>query len=245
VKNVQYKELNKTKLATVFAVAAAGVLGLSLIGLSPMLAAAEYKNHYDMPEITGTIPASETHKENLEKAQITFSEATDVAQSAVEEGQVTSGKLGVVQGFLVYKFEVGDAQGNVHKVIVDAGEKNTLYVSEGTSWEDLNRYGHDQKWSHHKKMMDKFAQMSPEEMTQKFTQFKEMKQAFDAISDEDKQTIKSHFKGMKEQYHDLSQEERDAKKVEYKVKMEAFAEMTLEQKIDHLQEFAASIRAQN
>ena len=237
--------MNKTKLATVFAVVAAGVLGLSLIGLSPGLATAEYKNHYDMLEITGTIPAGESLKENLDKAQITFSEATDVAQSAVEEGQVTSGKLGVVQGYLVYKFKVADTHGNVHKVIVDAGEKNILYVSEGKSWEDLKKYGHGQKWSHHKEMMNKFAQMSPEEMTQKFIQFKEMKQAFDAISDEDKQTIKSHFKEMKEQYHDLSQEERDAKTLEYKEKMEAFSEMTLDQKIVHLQEFATSIRAQN
>jgi len=245
VKSAHHKELNKTKLATVFAVAAAGALGLSLIGLSPMLAAAEYKHNYDMPEITGTIPSSESHKENLENAQITFSEASDVAQGAVEEGQVTGGYLGVVQGYLVYKFKVVDAQENAHKVIVDAGEKKTLYVSEGKSWEDLKRYSHGNKWSHHKEMMDKFAQLSPEEMTQKFTQFKEMRQAFDAISDEDKQTIKSHFKEMKGQYRDLPEEERDAKKAEYKTKMEAFAEMTLEQKIDHLQEFAATIRAQN
>ena len=92
--------MKKTKLVTILALATVGVLGLSLVGLSPMLATAEYKHHYDMPEITGTITASETHKENLEKAQITFSAASDVAQSAVEEGQVTSGKLGVVQGDL-------------------------------------------------------------------------------------------------------------------------------------------------
>jgi uncharacterized membrane protein YkoI len=245
VKNAQYKELNKTKLTTVFAIVTAGVLGLSLIGLSPMLAAAEYKHHYNMPEITGTISASESHKENLDKAQITFSEASDIAQSAVEEGQLTDGKLGVVNGFLVYTFKVVDAQDDIHKVIVDAGEGNTLYISEGKSWDDLKRYGHGNKWSHHKEMMEKFAQMSPEEMTQKFTQFKEMKQAFDAISDDDQQTIKSHFKEMKMQYHDLPGEERDAKKAEYKAKMEVFAEMTLEQKIAHLQEFAATIRAQN
>ena len=198
-----------------------------------------------MPEINGTVTASENHQENLEKAQITFAEASEVAQGSVEEGQVTEGKLGVVQGYLVYKFKVVDSQENVHKVIVDVGEKNTLYVSEGKSWEDLKRYGHGDKWSHHKEKMKKFSQMSPEEMTQKFTQFKEMRQAFDAISDEDKQTIKSHFKEMKGQYYDLSQEERDAKKTEYKVKMEAFTEMTLEEKIDYLQEFAATIRAQN
>ena len=102
--------MKKTKLATVFAVVAAGVLGLSLIGLSPMFASAEYNHHYDMPEITGTITASDNHKENLEKAQISFSEASEVAQSAVEEGQVTGGYLGVVNGYLVYKFKVVDAQ---------------------------------------------------------------------------------------------------------------------------------------
>lgn len=232
------------KLGTILAAVSAGVLGLSVVGLSPMFASAEYTHHYDMPEITGTITAGENYKENLEKAQITFSEASEVAQSAVEEGQVTSGKLGVVQGYLVYKFKVVDVQDKIHKVIVDAGQKNALYVSEGKSWEDLKQFDHH-RWSHHKDMMEKFSQMSPEEMTQKFTQFKEMKQAFDSISDEDKQTIKSHFKEMKGQFHDLTQEERDAKKAEYKVKMEAFAEMTLDEKIDHLQEFAATIRAQN
>jgi uncharacterized membrane protein YkoI len=237
--------LKKIKLATIFAVVATGVLGLSLVGLSPMFASAEYNHHYDMPEITGTITASDNHKENLEKAQISFSEASIVAQSAVEEGQVTGGYLGVVNGYLVYKFKVVDAQENIHKVIVDAGEKNTLYVSEGKSWEDLKKYGHGHKWANHKEMMEKFSQMTPEEMTQKFTQFKEMKQAFDAISDEDKLTIKSHFKEMKGQYHELSEDERDAKKAEYKEKMEAFAELTLDKKIQHLQEFAAEIRAQN
>ncbi|MGD8300640.1 MAG: hypothetical protein PVG77_08060, partial [Nitrosopumilaceae archaeon] len=203
-----------------------------------------YNQHYDMPEIIGTITASDNHKENLEKAQISFSEASEVAQSAVEEGQVTRGYLGVVNGYLVYKFKVVDSQESIHKVIVDAGEKNTLYVSEGKSWDDI-KYGHGHKWAHHKEMMEKFSKMSPEEMTQKFTQFKEMKQAFDAISDEDKQTIKSHFKEMKSQFQDLSKEEKDAKKAEYKIKMEAFAEMTLEKKIQHLQEFATEIRNQN
>jgi len=236
--------LKKTKLATVFAVVAAGVLGLSLVGLSPMFASAEYNHHYDMPEITGTITASDNHKENLEKAKISFSEASGVAQSAVEEGQVTGGYLGVVNGYLIYKFKVVDAQENVHKAIVDAGEKKTLYVSEGKSWDNI-KYGHGHKWANHKEMMEKFSKMSPEEMTQKFTQFKEMKQAFDVISDEDKETIKSHFKEKKGQYHELSDEERDAMKAEYKEKMEAFAEMTLEQKIQHLQEFAAELRAQN
>lgn len=236
--------MKKTKLATFFAIAAAGVLGLSLVGSSPMFAQAEYTHHYDMPEITGTITASQDHLENLKKAQISFSEASDVAQGAVEQGQVTGGNLGVVQGYLVYKFKVIDEQGNLHKVIVDAGEKNALYVSEGKTWDSFKRYGHQSKWSHHKEMMEKFSQMSPEEMTQKFTQFKEMKQAFDSISDEDKQTIKSHFKEMKEKHHDLSPEERDAMKAEYKQKMEAFAQMTLDEKISHLEEFADSIIAQ-
>lgn len=197
-----------------------------------------------MPKITGTITADENHKENLGKAQISFSQASEVAQSTVKEGQVTGGRLGVVNGYLVYKFRVVDVQENIHKVIVDAGEKNTLYVSEGKPWNDIkNGFGH--RWAIHKEMMEKFSQMSPEEMTQKFMKFKEMKQAFDAVSDEDKQTIKSHFNEIKCQYHELSAEKRDSMKAKYKEKMKAFAEMTLEKKTAHLQEFAATIRAQN
>ena len=244
MKNPKIGQLKKTKLATVFGIVAAGVLGLSLVGLYPMLAEAEYKHNYDMPEISGTSTAGENNLENLEKVKISFSEASDVAQASVENGKVARGHLGVVQGFLVYKFSVADGQGKIYKVIVDAGERKTLYVSEGKSWEDLKQYRHE-KWSHHKEMMEKFSQMSPEEMTQKFTQFKEMRQAFDAISDEDKQTIKSHFKDMKGQYRDLSPEEQEAMKADYKEKMNSFAQMSLDEKISHLEEFAATIRTQN
>ena len=233
------------KLGTILAAVSAGVLGLSVVGLSPMFASAEYTHHYDMPEITGTITASENHSENLQKVQVSFSEASQTAQAAVEDGKVTGGRIGVVNGYLVYQFKVVDGLEKSHKVIVDAGENSILYVSEGKSWDDLKRHGYGHKWMHHEEMMKKFSQMSPEEMTQKFTQFKEMKQAFDAISDEDKQTIKSHFKEMKGQFHELSEEERDSMKSEYKQKMQAFSEMTLDEKISHLEELAASIRAQS
>lgn len=204
----------------------------------------EYKQHYDMPEISGTITASENHLENLKKVKISFSDASMVAQGAVENGQITRGHIGVVSGFLVYKFSVVDGQENIHKVIVDAGEKNILYLSGGKSWEDLKQSRHE-KWSHYKEIVEKFSQMSSEEMTQKFAQFKEMKQAFDSIPDEDKQTIKSHFKEIKGQYRDLSSEERVEKKEDFKEKMDAFAKMTLDEKIRHLEEFATKIKSQN
>jgi len=182
--------------------------------------------------------------------KIHFSGATAVAENAVTDGQAIKGKLGAVQGFLVYKFGIVDGDGLFHKIIVDAGNGFTLYISEGKSIDDFKHYSHGDKWSHdkmmgsHDKMMGShFADLTTEAREAKIAQFKEMKEAFSALSEDDRETIMVHFKDMKTQYVDLSDEERTAKHTEMKTMMEEFMQLSLDEKIEYLTEFANSLRS--
>ena len=216
----------------------AAILSIGIIAIAPN-AVAEYKHH--MPEITGTIEASDNMAENLAKEKIHFSVATSVAEHAIENGQAIKGKLGVIQGYLVYKFGIY-SDDLVYKVIVDAGNGATLYTSEGKSVSELKKHGYGNKWSHDKGMKSYYADLTPEEREAMHSQFKEMKAAFDTISQEDKDAIKAHFIAMKEQFADLSDDEHTQKHSELKEKMKEFMDLTFDEKITHLQEFADSVR---
>jgi len=240
-----------------------GIMAITLIAFSPN-ATAEYWKHHNMPEITGTITADDNIQENIEKAQIHFSVATAVAENAVTDGKILKGQLGVVQGFLVYKFGVIDGNDQFHKVIVDAGNGITLYTSDGKSIDEIRQYGHGDKWSHekmmsphgtdyttgmhgkmmamHGEMKSHFADLTPEEREAKMAQYKEMKEAFSSISEDDRQSIMNHMKEMKEQYADLTEHEKTAKHTEMKTMMEEFMQLSLDEKIVKLHEFANSLR---
>jgi uncharacterized membrane protein YkoI len=61
------------------------------------------------------------------KANVSLSEAASSAQSAAgANSHVISAHLGVVNGFLVYVAHVVDANNNIHRVIVDAGNGKVL-----------------------------------------------------------------------------------------------------------------------
>jgi len=261
-----------TKPKVVVPIFVIGILSITLVAFFPSNAIAEYEKHHNIPEITGTIIAADNMAENIAKEKIHFIVATSVAENAITDGQALKGSLGVVQGFLIYKFGVVDSDNLFHKVIVDAGNGATLYTSEGRSVDDFKKYGHGDKWSHNKmmgshdkmmslhgtdyttgihgKMMVKhgemkshFADLTPEEQEQKHAQFKEMKAAFNAISEDDKETIKTHFSEMKGQYADLTEDERTQKHAEFKEKMQEFMQLSLDEKIEHLEEFANSLRS--
>ena len=214
----------------------------AIVAFSPLDATAEYWKHHSLPEISGSLAAGETIQENIEMEKIHFSVATAVAENAVTDGQAIKGKLGAVQGFLVYKVGIVDGDGLFHKVIVDAGNGFTLYTSEGKSIDDFKHYSHGDKWSHYKMTDSHFADLTPEEREAKMAQFKEMKEAFSALSEDDRETIMAHFKDMKTQYTDLSEEERTAKHAEMKTMMEEFMQLSLDEKIEYLTEFANSLR---
>jgi len=215
----------------------------AIVAFSPLDATAEYWKQHDMPEISGSLPASDSTQENIEMEKIHFSVATAIAENAVTDGQAIKGKLGIVQGFLVFKFGIVDGDGLFHKVIVDAGNGFTLYTSEGKWIDEFRNYGHGNKWSHDKMMGSHFADLTPEELEQKHAQFKEMKEAFSSLSEDDRETIMAHFKDMKTQYTDLSDEERTAKHAEMKTMMEEFMQLSLDEKIEYLTEFANSLRS--
>jgi len=128
-----------TKPKVVIPIFVIGILSITLVAFFPSNAIAEYEKHHNIPEITGTIIAADNMAENIAKEKIHFSVATSVAENAITDGQALKGSLGVIQGFLVYKFGVVDGDNLFHKVIVDAGNGATLYTSEGKSVGDFKK----------------------------------------------------------------------------------------------------------
>ena len=81
------------------------------------------------PNITGSINIPQIIKSNI---KVNFSQAADTAAKQVSGGMVVSGHIGVVQGYLVYKFIVIDSTGHtVYCVIIDPGNGQVLYKSAG------------------------------------------------------------------------------------------------------------------
>ena len=104
-----------------------------------------------------------------------------VAENSVENGKAMWGKLDVVQGFLVYKIGVLINDDTYHKVLVDAGSEESLYVSDGVSKDNWKHSKHSDDKSH-KKWKDHYADLTPEEREIKKQQWSEVKDAFFALS---------------------------------------------------------------
>ncbi len=94
-----------------------------------------------LPQINGSISvANETTAFISENVSVSFVEAAQTAQGQVTNGTVLGGHLGVVQGYLAYKFFVADIDNQTGRlVIVDAGNGNVLFTSEGKSF---GSFGH-------------------------------------------------------------------------------------------------------
>ena len=68
---------------------------------------------------------------------VSFSEAAATAEKQVTNGVVINGQSGIVQGYLAYTFFVVDSQSETgYKVIVDAGNNQVLYKSDGINFKD-------------------------------------------------------------------------------------------------------------
>jgi hypothetical protein len=72
---------------------------------------------------------------------VPFVEAAQTAQGQVANGTVFGGHLGLVQGYLVYKFFVvaNTANQTGHLTVIYAGNGEVLYTSEG---QPLGSFGH-------------------------------------------------------------------------------------------------------
>ena len=217
----------------------ASIFAITAVSYSPNDVSAEY-GQFSIPEISGTIIISETSDDYSDKAQIVLSVAMAVAENSVENGKAMWGKLDVTQGFLVYKIGVLANDDIFHKVVVDAGNGEVLYVSEGVSKDNWKHSKHSDNESH-KKWKDHYADLTPEEREIKKQQWSEVKDAFFALSLDERAKMIMHFMSMKVQFESLSDEERDAKKLEMKSMMEELLPLSVEEKTLKLREFVNSL----
>lgn len=84
-------------------------------------------------KINGSVNVEDNIRSFLEEnTKIPFVSAAETAQKQIANGTVLGGHLGVTQGYLTYTYIIVDqAKETIHKVIIDAGNGQALYVSEG------------------------------------------------------------------------------------------------------------------
>ncbi len=122
-----------SKKVLIPAIVAAVAIGAIIAVPSAVAAAEEQAMSQNMPQINGTVNAREAMQDYLdENVDVTFAEATETAQVEVENGNIVAGHLGIVQGYLVYKFFIVDPDTDTgYMTIIDAGDGSVLYTSEG------------------------------------------------------------------------------------------------------------------
>jgi uncharacterized membrane protein YkoI len=128
------------KVIIVVAVLAVGALSAVLI-VSPLVQATAQEQLQQrmmmfgegLPQINGSVSlANETNNFINENVKVSFLAAAQTAQEQVTNGTVLGGHLGVLQGYLVYTFFVSDTDNQLgHLVVVDSGNGNVLFTSEG------------------------------------------------------------------------------------------------------------------
>ena len=112
-----------------------------------------------IPQINGSVSlANETSNFINENVKVPFVAAAQTAQGQVANGTVLGGHLGVVQGYLVYKVFVADTANQAgHLTVIDAGNGDVLYTSEGQPLGSFGpssifgpwsggRHGHERGW---------------------------------------------------------------------------------------------------
>jgi len=228
----------KTKI-TIPLMIIASILTITLLSNSPSDVTAEY-DKFSIPEISGTIIIDETSDDYSNDAQITLGVAMAVAENSVESGKAMWGKLDVTQGFLVYKIGVLANDDIFYKVVIDAGNGESLYVSDGVSKDNWKHSKHSDNDSH-KKWKNHYADLTPEERETKKQQWGEVKDAFFALSLDERAKMIMYFMSMKVQFESLTDEERDIKKLEMKLMMEELLPLSVEEKTLKLREFVNSL----
>ena len=132
------------KVIIVVAVLAVGALSAVLI-VSPLVQATAQEEQRQrmammmsgfgegIPQINGSVSlANETSDFINENVKVSFLAAAQTAQGQVTNGTVLGGHLGVLQEYLVYTFFVSDTDSQIgHLVVVDSGNGNVLFTSEG------------------------------------------------------------------------------------------------------------------
>lgn len=91
-------------------------------------------SQYDaMPIINGSVNVGDGIKNFFaENANTPFMTAAQTAQDQIANGTILGGHTGVTQGYLTHTyFVVNPTNDTAHKVIIDAGNGQVLYTSEG------------------------------------------------------------------------------------------------------------------
>ena len=85
----------------------------------------------EIPQLNGSINIVEQSNQFIQDSvQMPFAAALETAQSEIGNGTAISGRLGVVQGYLVYIFKVANFDTETTRtVIVDAGNGAVLHTS--------------------------------------------------------------------------------------------------------------------
>ena len=136
------------------------IIGVAIIATAGMGAASAQTSPsgHTRPTITGSINIEQTL---MSKVTVTFAAASTTAAggstaSPITGGQVISGSLKPMQGYLVYAFKVIDSNNKVYSVIVDPSSGAVLYalnrsyipwIWNGRSWHG-SRKRHD-AWTPH------------------------------------------------------------------------------------------------
>ena len=91
--------------------------------------------------ITGSIPLQSTISQALRsEIQVPMAEAITTAQNtAGENSSVVAAFLSPLKGFLVYNIGVMDANNTLYKVIVDPGNGEVLFTSEGRQLDSFHQ----------------------------------------------------------------------------------------------------------
>ena len=138
------------KVVIVVAVLAVGALSAVLVASSLAQATAQEQQQQQrmfmrfgegIPQINGSVSITNEASNFInENVNVSFVEAAQTAQGQVTNGTVLGGHLNIVQGYLVYTFFVADTGSQTgHLTIVDAGNGDVLYTSEGQAF---GSFGH-------------------------------------------------------------------------------------------------------
>jgi hypothetical protein len=147
------------KVIIVVAILAVGVVSAILVASSIAQATAQQQHYHQkmmmmmrwsgqgISQINGSVSvANEASNFINETVNVPFVAAAQTAQGQVTNGSVLGGHLGVVQGYLVYKFFVANTANQTgHLTVIDAGNGEVLYTSEG---QPLGSFGHSSMYGH-------------------------------------------------------------------------------------------------
>lgn len=114
------------------------------------------------PQIQGSVNLKQML---LSSIKTKFTDAANTAAGAVTNGQVIGGNLAVMQGSVVYNFKVFDGT-SIYSVIVDAGNGNLLYTSQGHPFQMGSLFGMGHSGMMHKFHMKSYATEPVPQQTQ-------------------------------------------------------------------------------